>query len=190
MGFLKKIRYNSPVILTFSILSFLVLLLGYATNDRSNMLCFTVYRSSPFSLFFWIRLIGHVFGHANMQHFTGNILLLLLLGPILEEKYGSRDLAVMILIVAVFTGLVHILLFPNRGLLGASGIVFMMMILASVTGMKRGEIPLTLIVVSFVYIGQEVITGMSSYDNISHLTHILGGVCGGAFGIGIGKTRT
>lgn len=189
MKFLKSIRYNSPVILTFSILSFLALVLGYVTAHRTDALLFSVYRSSPFSLFFWLRLVGHVFGHADMQHFTGNILLLLLLGPMLEEKYGSTNLAVMMLIVAVLTGLVNILLFPSQAILGASGIVFMMMILASASGIKRGEIPLTLLVVSVIYIGQEIFAGAFSSDNISHLTHILGGVCGGVFGVTIGRTR-
>jgi len=110
-----------------------------------------------------------------------NMMLLLLVGPILEEKYGSRILLIMIAIVAVITGLVNIIFFPQAALLGASGVVFMMIIMASVVGMKRGEIPLTLLVVAVIYLGQEIVTGISSTDNISQLTHIIGGICGGIF---------
>lgn len=184
---MKRIEYNSPVVLTFTMISFVALILGYITKDASTELLFCVYRSSPLSLFFWIRLFGHVVGHANLQHFTGNIMLLLLLGPILEEKYGSKTLLLMILVVAVLTGLTNIIFFPRTMLLGASGIVFMMMILASVTGIGRGRIPLTLIIVAFMYIGQEVVYSVTVSDNISRLTHILGGICGGGFGMLLGR---
>ena len=42
----KKIQYNSPVILTFAIVSFGALLLNMITNGWSNRLLFSVYRSS------------------------------------------------------------------------------------------------------------------------------------------------
>lgn len=180
---LKRIEYNSPVVLTFAIISFAVLLLGQLTGGMTNMLLFTVYRSNPLDIFYWLRLFGHVLGHANLQHYTNNILLILLLGPMLEEKYGSRRLLMMIGMVAVLTGLVNVALFPHTALLGASGIVFMMMILSSVTGMKQGKIPLTLIVVIVIYLGQEVLSGITVADNISRLTHIVGGLCGGGFGM-------
>lgn len=184
---MKKIEYNSPVILTFAVISFIVLLIGQLTGGMTNMLLFSVYRSNPLDLFYWLRLVGHVFGHANLQHYTSNILLILLLGPMLEEKYGSKRLLAMMVIVAVVTGLVNLLLFPYTALLGASGIVFMMMILSSVTGMKQGTIPLTLIVVIVVYLGQEVLSGITIADNISRLTHIVGGLCGAGFGLYFGK---
>ena len=126
-------------------------------------------------------MFGHVLGHDGIQHYMSNMMLLLLVGPILEEKYGSRILLIMIAIVAVITGLVNIIFFPQAALLGASGVVFMMIIMASVVGMKRGEIPLTLLVVAVIYLGQEIVTGISSTDNISQLTHIIGGICGGIF---------
>ena len=34
----------------------------------------------------------------------------------------------------------------------------------------------------FYYIGDEVVTGLFTQDNISQLTHIVGGICGGVFG--------
>ena len=186
MKYIKKVKYNSPVVLTFAIISLCVLILNIATHGYSNHYLFSVYRSSPFNLFFWVRLFGHVLGHAGLEHYSGNMLLILLLGPMLEEKYGSGKLAAMMGAVAVITGVFNIIVFPNSALLGASGIVFMMMILSSAAGMKKGEIPLTLVVVTVIYIGQEVLTGITTRDNISQLTHIIGGLCGGAFGLILG----
>ena len=84
-------------------------------------------------------------------------MLLLVVGPPLEEKYGSRRLLVCIAITALVSGLVQFLLFPGAALLGASGIVFMMIVLSSLAGMREGAIPLTLILVVILYLGGEVV---------------------------------
>lgn len=179
--FLKKFQYNSPVILSFAFISFLTLLLGYLTDGGSTNLLFSVYRSSMASIFFYIRLVGHIFGHAGFEHLFNNFIIILLVGPMLEEKYGSKRLVLMILFTAVVTGLINILFF-NTGLLGASGVAFMMILLSSYVNFQKGRIPLTLVFVVFAFLGREVVDGMISNDNISQLTHIIGGLCGGVFG--------
>lgn len=181
MKLLKNVKYNSPVVLSFVILSFISLLLGYVTNGKSTTLLFCVYDSSLLNPFTYVRLFGHVLGHVNLEHFVGNMSYILLLGPLMEEKYGSKRLLEMICITAVITGLVNMILF-NSALLGTSGIAFMMIILSSITGIKEGEIPLTLIIIVVFFLGQQVIQGLFVSDNISQLTHIIGGVCGGVFG--------
>lgn len=186
MKILKKIDYNSPVVLSFAFVSFVVVLLGYLTNGFTTKLLFCTYRFSPMDILGYVRLFGHVLGHANLSHYINNMMMILLVGPMLEEKYGSRLLLEMILITAFITGLINNLLFPSA-LLGASGIVFMMIILSSVTSVKEGKIPLTLIVVVIMYLGEQIVAGLFSADNISQLTHIVGGVCGGLFGMMMNK---
>ncbi|WP_139904754.1 rhomboid family intramembrane serine protease [Clostridium thermarum] len=178
---LKRIKYNSPVILTFTLISFFALILGEITDRASTYLLFSVYRSSLTDFFFYIRLFGHVLGHADMQHFVNNFIIILLIGPMLEEKYGGKSLMTMISITAVITGLLNIILF-DTALLGASGIVFMMILLSSFVNIERGKVPLTFIVIVCIFIGREVIDGIFSSDNISQLTHIVGGICGAYFG--------
>ena len=118
-----RIQYNAPVVLTFSLLSLAALLLGMATGEQSTWLLFCVYRSPLTDPLTYVRLFGHVLGHAGYGHFISNIMLLLVVGPPLEEKYGSRRLLVCIAITALVSGLVQVLLFPGAALLGASGIV-------------------------------------------------------------------
>ncbi len=185
MKWLKKIQYNSPVVLSFAIISFLALLLGNLTNGWTTTNFFCVYRSSLLHPLTYVRLFGHILGHANLEHFTNNMLLILLLGPMLEEKYGSKILLIMISLTAFLTGVLHCLFFSN-GLLGASGIVFMMIILSSMVSLGQGRIPLTLILAVAIYLGQEV-TGLVQKDNISQMTHILGGICGGIYGFILSK---
>ncbi len=186
---LRRIQYNSPVILTFTLLSFISILLGQLTNNYSTYLLFSVYRGSLTDIFFYFRLVGHVLGHADLQHFLGNFLLILLIGPILEEKYGSRAIFRMIFITAIVTGLLNILLF-DTALLGASGVAFMLILLSSFVNTREGKIPLTLILIIFLFVGREIIGIVFAKDNISQLTHIVGGLCGGIFGFYAKKKAT
>ncbi len=173
--------YNAPVTLTFAIVSLIVLVLGYLTGGESTQLLFEVYRSK-ISLFWFLRLFGHVLGHATLTHYASNMTMFLLLGPILEEKYGILDMLEMFAITAVVSGLVYIIFFPSAALLGASGLVFMMIVLVSATDMKRGEIPISMILVMVIYLGSQFWDMIVLKDNVSQITHIVGGLCGAVFG--------
>ena len=189
MKLLKKLHYNSPVILTFFLLSLAALLLGMLTQGWTTRTLFTVYRSSPANPLFYVRLFAHVLGHSGYEHFSGNMVLLLVIGPPLEEKYGSKALLIGILFTALISGVLQCLFFPGIGLLGASGIVFMLIMLSSLAGMKAGSIPLTLILVAFLYLGQEIYAGLFVRDNVAHFMHLVGGACGTAFGFLIARKR-
>jgi membrane associated rhomboid family serine protease len=86
----------------------------------------------------------------------------------------------MMLITALVTGLLNALLFPT-GLLGASGIVFMMILLVSFTNIERGDIPLTFLLVLAIYLSSQIISSFNR-NTISEFAHIAGGVCGSLFG--------
>jgi len=109
--------------------------------------------------------------------------LILALGPIVEERYGSGRLLMMFVVTAIVSGLFHIFLGGGTMLLGASGIVYMLIFLASTSGAKAGEIPLTLVAVGVLYLTQEILGGLFSAGDVSHLTHIVGGLCGAFMGL-------
>ncbi|MDE5792539.1 MAG: rhomboid family intramembrane serine protease [Oscillospiraceae bacterium] len=179
---LPKIEVNSPVIIWYTVISFVILLFGYATDGTSTKGFFICYKTSPKDIMMYIRMITYVLGHADISHYMNNFFLITLIGPMLEEKYGSKRLLSMMAITALVGGIANVLV-TNSGLLGASGIAFMMIILCSCTSVKSGKIPLTLMIVVVIYIGKEIIAGVTTMDNISQLTHILGGICGIAFGL-------
>jgi membrane associated rhomboid family serine protease len=179
---ITKFQYNSPVTLTFALISFAVLILGIVTNGVSTNLFFCAYRSSVANPLTYLRLFTHVLGHADWSHFSGNMVLFLVLGPMLEEKYGSKLLLAMIVVTAFVSGLFYIIFYPHNALLGASGIVFMMIVLSSAAGMVAGRIPITLILVLIIYVGGEMMSGIGVNDGIAHGAHILGGICGAGFG--------
>ena len=182
-----RIQYNSPVILTFSIVVVLIHVFSEFTSIDVSKNFFTIYDQmsikDPIAYF---RLFSHILGHASWSHLTGNLTLVLLLGPILEERYGSRTVLIMILATALITGFVHIAvpLFDNMGLRGASGIVFMLIVLSSFVNVKRGTIPLTFILIATLYLGKEVVNVLQN-DNISQMAHIVGGALGSFFGFAL-----
>ena len=178
-----RIQYNSPVVLSFALLSLFALVLGVVTGDRSTALLFSVYRCPMRDLLAYPRFVLHVLGHSSYAHYIGNMMMILVVGPPLEEKYGSRPLLSAIFLTALVSGLVQWLFFPHTALLGASGIVFMMIVMSSLAGMKDGCIPLTLILVLLLYVGGEIVDGVVLSDNVSQLTHIIGGICGAVLGL-------
>ena len=180
---LKKLNYNSPVMLTFALVSLAVLILNYITGGWTNAHLFSVYRAPLSDLLMYPRLFVHVLGHIDYQHYIGNMLLLLVIGPPLEEKYGARSMLFAFLVTAFVCGVVQWIFFPGNALLGASGLVFMMIVLSSLSGMRRDSIPVTLIFVLVFYLGKEIIDGLFTADNISQLTHIIGGACGAVLGL-------
>ncbi len=177
------IDYNAPVTLTFVLICLAVLLINEATNYSLVYTFFATYSNSLLNPLTYVRLVTYIFGHAGWDHFIGNMMYILMLGPMIEEKYGSKNLLYMILITAVVGGMLNNVLFPDVALMGASGIVFMMIILASATSFEKGQIPLTMILVLIIYLGGEIQDAVYATDNISQFTHIAGGICGAVFGL-------
>lgn len=182
-----KISFNAPVILSFAAICLVAMGLNYITNGASNRAVFVTYHSSLLSPMTYIRLITHVFGHSGWEHFIGNMAYILLLGPMLEEKYGSARIIQIIAITAVVTGIINYVFFWNVALCGASGVCFAFILLSSFTRFKEGEIPLTFILVAIIYLGQQVYDGIMLQDNISNMAHIFGGIVGGIIGFSLNK---
>ena len=180
----KKIRlsFNAPAILCFVGLCVVVQLISMLTGQQSNRLLFSVYRSSLLDPLTYVRLVGHVLGHADWNHLLGNMMYILILGPMIEEKYGTSNTVLIIIVTALVTGIINMVFFPSTALLGASGVVFAFILIASITTRENGTIPVTFVLVALLYIGQQVYQGIFQNDNISQMAHIVGGIVGSALG--------
>lgn len=183
-----KISYNSPVILTYSLICLIVLSICQILPDNFSNLFVLRGGFNWSSIEDYFGLFSYVFGHKTWDHFLGNISFILLIGPVLEEKYGSRQMVGLIFLTAIISALVNVAFFGNN-IIGASGIVFMMILLSSFTGMHEGEIPLTFILIFIIYIGKEIMASFHD-DHISQYAHIIGGICGGFFGFYLNKNKS
>ncbi len=196
-----KIRYNAPVILTYALICTGIMVvwqilggeggLGMDTLGDKFVAGYFMVPSNTVGFNFlsldFYKLFSHALGHANWMHLLANFTFILLIGPISEEKYGSGKLLFMMIVTAGVSGLINVLFFSNPSL-GASGIVFMLILLVSITNVKSGEIPLTFIAIVLIYLTGEIIN-MFAENNINEAAHLLGGICGAVFGFALLKGK-
>lgn len=176
-----RLKYNAPVILTFALICTGVLIFseifGYSMVQR----WFVTARGPLNSIHTYVTMFTYVLGHSSVSHFVNNMMLLLLTGPVVEEKYGSKNTIIIMAATALITAIANMAV-GTYGLIGCSGIVFAFVILCSMTSFGKGEIPITMILVVIFYLGQEIVNGLTLQDNVSQMAHILGGIAGAAFG--------
>ena len=183
---MKKSPYsldlNAPFILGMTGLSLVALVIDMIPSVELAR-TFAAYRTSASDPMQYLRLFTHVVIHADLSHYVANFMMILAIGPLVEEKYSSGRLCLMTILTALITGLVIVLFFPATAVVGASGIVFMLILLASFTNIRQGTLPITVPLVAVLYIGNEIILGLFTTSNISRISHIVGGLCGACFGI-------
>lgn len=119
MEIIEYLQYNSVLILSFFFLSLGTLILKYVTFGNSNKILFSSYRSSLLNPLTYVRMFTHILGHSDWKHFSNNFLYILLIGPMIEEKYGTINLLIMMLITAFITGIINHIVGKKR-ILGAS----------------------------------------------------------------------
>ncbi len=178
-----RIKYNAPTTLTYAFLCSLVVFLDGSALHGLTRAFFTVPDAVSFDLLNpldYLRLFTHIAGHADWNHLINNFAYILLLGPMLEETYGSLTMALMIAVTGFVTGVLNACFFPHP-LLGASGVVFMMILLASFTNHGKDDVPLTFILIVILYLGKEILNAFKG-DDISQFAHLAGGLCGSLFG--------
>lgn len=187
----KKLRlsFNAPAVLTFTALCVIAQLISMLTRGESNRVLFSVYRASLLDPLTWVRCFTHVLGHAGWEHLLGNIMYILILGPMIEEKYGTATTAFIMAATALVIGVINMVFFPGVMLLGASGIVFAFILIASITIREDNTIPVTFILVAVLYLGQQIWQGLFSQDNVSQMAHIVGGAVGAVLGFLLGKAQ-
>ena len=174
--------YNSIVIITYFLVSLLAWLLNTISRGKANELFFSNYRSSLLNPLTYLRLFTHSIGHKDIDHLISNFLYILLIGPMIEEKYGSINLLIMLLITSLVISIFNII-FHNYQITGASGNVYMLIVLSSFSNIQEGKIPLTLILIFIFYIVSEVRKRSTEKNSkVYHDGHIIGALCGLIFG--------
>ena len=174
--------YNCPVILSYFFISLIVLVLAFFTKKKSDVF-FSSGRRSLLNPLTYFTFISHIFGHSSFEHLAANFTLILLIGPILEEKYGSLLLIKMIFLCALIIGVVNFI-FSKKYVYGSSGILYMFIILSSFVNIETGKIPLTFVLICLFYIISEIKNlVLRKKDNVSHLGHLVGAICGFVFAL-------
>lgn len=181
MNFANCFSYNSVVIISYFLICLLVLIVNTISKGKLNKFL-VMRRGNLLNPMTYVRLVTTGLCHKDWTHFRNNFIMILLIGPMLEEKYGSIPLLEMIAITTAISSLVHLFIYESSAI-GASDNVFMLVVLCSIVNVTEGKIPVTLILIFLFYVADEIIKLIfKKNDNISHDSHIVGAVCGFIFG--------
>ncbi len=181
---ITKFDYNAPVILTYFFICLIILMIDKLCKGKFIATFFTTYKNdSLLNPLTYFKLISHSLGHTDWDHLYSNFIKILLIGPLIEEKYGSINLLIAMIITSLIIGIIN-KLFGKGGILGASGVAYMLILLSSFVNMENGKIPITLTLIILFFVVDEVIKLFRrKKDGVSHLGHITGAICGVVFGI-------
>lgn len=175
-----NVDYNSPVIVNYIVVCFILYFANIITNGYINDICYLPGNLivNPFALH---RLLTYTLVHGSFEHLIGNMALLALTGPSVENKYGGGIVLGLLGVNSVMIGLLQGVLI-HQGVMGASSIVFMILILSVFADTETKKIPITVFIVGACYIGNELIGALMT-DSVSQLSHIMGAVLGIVFGV-------
>ena len=184
-----RLSFNAPATLGFVALCLIAFLIDRLTGGAANRTAFSVYSAPLTDPLTWIRCVTHVLGHAGWDHLLGNMMYVLILGPMIEEKYGTKNTVLIIVITAAVTGIINMIFFPRVMLLGASSVVFAFILISSITVREDRTIPVTFILVAVLYLGQQIYQGLFTRDNVSQMAHIAGGAVGSVMGFLLSRKK-
>ena len=184
-----RLSFNAPATLSFVALCAAAFLIDLLTGGAANRAVFSVYRAPLSDPLTYVRCVTHVLGHASWDHLLGNMMYILILGPMIEEKYGTGTTVFIIAVTALVIGIINMAFFPGVRLLGASGVVFAFILISSITIREDNTIPVTFILVAVLYLGQQIWQGLFQQDNVSQMAHIAGGAVGAGLGFLLGRAH-
>lgn len=94
----------------------------------------------------YLKIILHIFGSAGWTSFFTGVLLLLAFGPVLEERYGSVMVSLMLVTAAVVNGVLTACLsaVPSVGL---ESLVFTMLFLTLINAFTKKVFPLSSVLI-------------------------------------------
>lgn len=189
----KKIKlnflYDAPVTLTFAILAVIIFIL-YTTvlKDKIGTSILISPTSSkgtlPFSFkdpLSYFRLIFHILGFTDKSVLISDLIFILLLGPQMEERYGSVVIGVMIFVSALFSGVLNACFCVNP-ICGASAPVFMLILLYALMFLTKKKISATSLAIIILFVFREVIQGNPN-GIVGVVINIAGGLCGSLFAL-------
>lgn len=188
-----KIKVNAPVTIAMTMLCLLFVVITqqvlkhFSINlvEKTFSAVGNAKSAVPFNFknpVHYLRILLHVFGHSNWIHFSCNFSLILILGPILEERYGSPAIIIMSSVAIIVSGLLNACFFTSA-IMGADSIVFMMILLSSYAALTKGEIQIPVVMLFILFICMEFFMEISGgIKDIAKISQLAGGICGSMFG--------
>ena len=182
-----KFVYDSPVMLTFALVALVLFVLDtFAFKGKLNSLWLTAPTAAggtfPFAFSDFrsiIRLFVHVFASSDRYVLICNLIFILLLGPAMEERYGSIIIGIMIFVASLFSGVLNACFCKNT-VGGAEPVVFMLILLWTMMHLSRSKISASAIAVIALFICMECFA-KNPNGVVGVAIVAAGGLCGSLF---------
>lgn len=127
------------------------------------------------------RLVTSMFLHADITHLALNMYALLIFGPIVEQRIGTKRFLLFYFIAGIFAGVVTTLFYPLA--LGASGAIMgilglTIMLFPNMRVLLFFMIPMSMRTAGFVFVALEVVQMFtpSPVANAAHLAGLAAGL--------------
>lgn len=186
-NFNLKFSYDAPVSQTFVIITVAIFLLDLLVFKLKLNTSYLIAPTSaagnlPFSLkepLSWVRLLFYIFGGTDKALLFTNLLFVILIGPTMEERYGSIIIGLMFFVSAMFTGVLNVCA-CKFGISGCSSVVFMLLILNALMFFTKKTVSATSITMILLFVCREFF--IQNPNGIAGtLITLAGGLCGSLF---------
>ena len=123
--FMRRLVIDAQAVVIYMAVCVLIFVIDLFTQGTAERLASPPYRyfyaKSPRS---WLCLVAHVVAHKDWAHLKTNMINLLLVGPAAEREFGTQQVAIVGVVVAVASALAHMAFgHSHSGQLGGSGVV-------------------------------------------------------------------
>ena len=193
----NRLVFNSPAAIIFSLISILVFALDFfiakgkllsflftCPGNKNCIISFSV--SNPLD---YIRLFTRVFASESFSALLVNILFILILSPLMEERFGSVIVTLMMTFSALISGVIN-LVFSSLPAEGAGPLVFLLIALSALSSLTKKDIPLSWILVFVLYIVLRISRNMGLVKdygfiqaNMRTIADLAGGITGSIFAL-------
>ncbi|MCR4953009.1 MAG: rhomboid family intramembrane serine protease [Treponema sp.] len=177
--------YDSPVALSFAIITILLFVMNaLVIKGRIDVFFYAPTNSGgafPFNLkdgASYLRLVLYQFGYFDLSFLFADLIIILLLGQILEERYGSVIMGLMMFFSTLFSGVLNAC-FGKEKLCGAASIVIMMVFLNALTSISKKKVSVLSVATIVLVICREIFARNGGF--ISVIVSVAGGLCGSLF---------
>ena len=182
-----KFQYDSPVMLTFAFITLIIFVLDtfvFKGKLKDTWLITPTAAGGAFPFAFSdfpsiLRLFIHIFGYTESSVLICNLIFILLLGPQMEERYGSVIIGIMIFVSSLFSGVLNAC-FCKNAVCGAEPVVFMLILLWTMMQLSRSKISASAIAVIALFITMLVFR-KNPNGVVGVVVIAAGGLCGSLF---------
>ncbi|MBS7294836.1 MAG: rhomboid family intramembrane serine protease [Treponema sp.] len=182
-----KFSYDAPVSLSMAILIIVLFIIDTLIIKKPVISQFlqaptVAAGSAPFAFSSVRALFGivfHIFSYFDFNQLLCDLIFIMLLGPFMEERYGSIIIGIMIFVASLFSGVLNACFcsFPSSG---APCIVFMLILLDAMMNISKKKISASSIAVLLLFIVRLYIV-KNQNGIIDVIIVIAGGLCGSLF---------